>query len=317
MIKNSIQPSLTAYHLQVICTASETIELNEYIGSAIRGAFVEALYQRFEMNDELTPSEKIDEREKEGRWRDAPRPYAIRPPAAHKHTLTHGEKFSFGITLFDSSITLSPYVIMALRMMSREGIGRKVEANGWRRGRFIVNAVHAINLFTAATQSVYTAESNRITMPLSGMTYTDAEAFAAHLPEHITLQFLTPTRLKSENQIVQQVQLSVLVARLMERHDALSRIHNGTAFAREEREQFLEMARDVDVLNDNTYWTDVRSYSNRQRKKLDIGGNMGDLTLDHVPQSLAALLAWGTVLQVGKSATKGNGVYVVHSVGGD
>jgi hypothetical protein len=273
--------SLVAHHLHIDATVSVQLELNEHVGAALRGAFFEALRDRFCVNKQAQTcadcplvsacpvgSLVAPLRDEAPRGRDVPRPYAMRPPVDHAPTFTPGEPFSFGLTLFGCRLDLFPYVAMALHHMAQAGIGRRTQENNWRRGRFVVNQV--------------------------------------------TLRFLTPLRLTEGKKLVKCSLLRPLVERLLERHDFLAREYGGRMFEREERDRLIEVAGTVEVLRDKTTWADVSSYSRRQGKSTPIGGLMGEITFAGNLQPLLPLLAWGVVLQVGKDTTKGNGVYTMN-----
>ena len=319
-------PSLHAHHLHVRATVSEPLAFNEYAGAALRGAFFEALWGRFCVNKQAqvcadcplinacpVSSLVAPLRDEAPRGRDVPRPYAIRPPIGYRRTLNPGESFSFGLTLFGSHLNLFPYVAMALQQMAQSGIGRRTQENHWRRGRFMVDEVQAVNLLSGETKLVQSSNSNRVSVPDLPTTWADAEAFAARLPpDRLTLRFLTPLRLTDQQKLVKRWLLRPLVERLLERHDFLAREYGGHMFAREERDRLIEIAGTVEVLEDTTTWADVSSYSRRQGKSTPIGGLIGTITFVGHLQPLLPLLAWGIVLQVGKDTTKGNGMYAMN-----
>jgi len=317
--------SLHAYHLRVCAKVTGPLELNEHTGAALRGAFFEALWGRFCVNKEalvcancpLVQACPVSSliaplRDEAPRGRDVPRPYAIHPPVNHARSFKPGDSLAFGLTLFGCRLDLFPYVAMALHTMGTSGIGRRTQENHWRRGRFVVDEVQAVNLLSGETKLVQSSDSNRVTVPDLPTIWPDAEALAATLsPDRLSLQFLTPLRLTDQKKLVKRWLLRPLVERLLERHDFLAREYGGTVFELEERERLIEIASTVEVLEDKTTWADVSSYSRRQGKATPIGGLMGEITFAGNLQPLLPLLAWGMVLQVGKDTTKGNGVYEI------
>ena len=315
--------SLVAHHLNVRATVTEQLELNEHTGAALRGAFFEALWGRFCVNKQAptcadcplvnacpVSSLVAPLRNEAPRGRDVPRPYAIRPPVEHARTLKPGDQFSFGLTLFGYRLDLFPYVAMALQLMAQSGIGRRTQENNWRRGRFTVDEIQAINLLSGQTKLVQASGSNHVIVPDLPTTWVDAEALAATLPsDRVTLRFLTPLRLTDQQKLVKHSLLRPLVERLLERHDFLASEYGGQAFACDERNHLIEIASAAEVLQDTTTWEEVSSYSRRERKSTPIGGLMGAITFGGNLRPLLPLLAWGMVLQAGKDTTKGNGVY--------
>ncbi|HJT59369.1 MAG TPA: CRISPR system precrRNA processing endoribonuclease RAMP protein Cas6, partial [Ktedonobacteraceae bacterium] len=297
--------SLFAHHLQVSATVSEQLELNEHAGAALRGAFFEALWGRFCVNKQApacadcplvnacpVSSLVAPLRNEAPRGRDVPRPYAIRPPVEHARTLTPGDRFSFGLTLFGSCLDLFPYVAMALRLMTQSGIGRRTQENNWRRGHFTVDKIQAVNLLSGETKPVQASGSNHVSVPDLPTTWNDAETFAATLPsDRVTLHFLTPLRLTDQQKLVKHALLRPLVERLLERHDFLAREYGGQPFACDERNQLIEQAAAAEVVHDALCWEDVSSYSRRQGKSTPIGGLMGTMTFGGTLRPLLPLLA--------------------------
>jgi len=317
--------SLVAHHLHVRATVTEHMELNDHAGAALRGAFFEALWGRFCVNKDVqtcaecplvnacpVSSLVAPLRDEAPRGRDVPRPYTVRPPVDHTRIFKPGDSLSFGLTLFGCRLDLFPYVAMALHNMALAGLGRRTQENNWRRGRFVVDEVQAINLLSGDKQSIQPAGSNRIAVPDLPTTWADAEALAAKLsPNQVTLRFLTPLRLTDQKKLVKHSLLHPLVERLLERQDFLAREYGGQPFERELREELIEMAGTIEVFHDKTYWAEVSSYSRRQGKSTPIGGLLGEITFGGNLQPLLPLMAWGTVIQVGKDTTKGNGVYTI------
>lgn len=320
-----MESSLHAYHLCVCAKVTEPLELNEHSGSALRGAFFEALWGRFCVNKEAlvcancplvqacpVSSLVAPLRDEAPRGRDVPRPYAMRPPVEHTCVFKPGDSFTFGLTLFGCRLDVFPYVAMALQTMGRAGVGRRLQDNNWQRGRFVVDEVQVVNLLSGEVKPVQTADSKRVAVPDLPTRWADAEAFAARLrTDEVTLRFLTPLRLTEDKKLVKRWLLRPLVERLLERHDFLAREYGGKAFEAEMRFKLIEVADSVEVVQDATRWVELRSYSRRQHKGTPIGGLMGEMRYGGNIQPLLPLLAWGMVLQVGKDTTKGNGVYEI------
>lgn len=317
--------SLHAYHLRVCARVTEPMEVNEFVGAALRGAFFEALWGRFCVNKDAlvcadcplvlacpVSSLVAPLRDEGPRGRDVPRPYTVRPPVDYSRSFKTGDQFVFGLTLFGSRLDLFPYVAMALHTMGASGVGRRTQENRWQRGRFVVDEVQAVNLLSGEVKPIQKASSNRVAVPDLPTRWTDAEALAATLrSDQVTLSFLTPLRLIAKEKLVKHALLRPLVERLLERHDFLAREYGGKAFEAEERSRLIELASGVEVMRDATTWVEVRSFSRRQRVSTPISGLVGEITFVGDLLPLLPLLAWGMVLQVGKDTTKGNGVYVV------
>jgi hypothetical protein len=316
--------SLQAHHFQIRAAAKETVALRENTGSSLRGAFVDALWNRFCMNKTASTcvdcpliqgcpvsSLVVPQPKEQSRTRDITRPFAIRPPI-QTSTLQPGETFTFGLTIFGSRLELFPYVVMVLHVMGDAGIGQRVKDNAYQRGRFLIEEIKTVNPLTGIEQIIQAAGNNKFIFPNQPITWADAEARATMMPsDQITLHLLTPLRIEMEEQIIQKPLLRPFIARLQARHNALAQAYGGIPFGQEERMEMLKAAEDVEIAKDETRWIPLRSYSHRQKRAMPISGLTGKVTYKGNLLPILPLLLWGTVIQAGKSATKGNGVYEI------
>lgn len=317
--------ALTAHHLQVQATATAPLELRQHTGASLRGAFFGALWGRFCTNHAaptcascpLVPVCPVSAlvaplRDEAPRGRDVPRPFAIRPPVHHARIFGPGESFTFGLTLFGCGLALFPYIVMALHEMAHHGVGRRVPQNNWERGAFRINEIQAVNPLTGRAQTIQTAGSNQVQVPDLPITWADAVQQAASMPtDRLTLRFLTPLRLVEQKRLVKTPDLRPLVQRLLERHDGLARECDGTPVAADTRREWIAAAAAIVLERTDVYWVDLSSFSSRQRRTTPIGGLVGTATYRGDLRPLLPLLVWGTVIQVGKDTTKGNGVYSI------
>jgi hypothetical protein len=320
---------LTAYHLRVQARATAPLELRRYTGASLRGALCEALLHNFcAMPHEQTcagcslvqscPVSALVAplRDEAPRGRDVVRPFTVQPPITHAEQFGPNEGFSFGLTLFGCRLELFPYVVMGLQVMGQRGIGRRVAENNHLRGQFCIERIQAVNPLTGEVQPVQQADSSQVQVPAVPITWADAEQRAAGLPaDRLTLRLLTPLRLTYKDQrtgkkhIAKQPDLPVLVARLIERHDSLCREYGGQGFSRTSYLALKAAAEQVELMDQQITWVDLMSHSARLGRRTPIGGLVGTATYRGDLRPLLPLLVWGTVLQVGKDTTKGNGMY--------
>jgi hypothetical protein len=122
---------------------------------------------------------------------DPPRPFVLRAESLNRKTVEAGESFSFGLHLF---------------VLDRESLlafTTAFERIALHRGRAQLQAVDE-------TPITFNFEQNQ----------TDAR--------RIAVEFLTPTELKHQGELVQVPAFPVLFARIRERICALARFYNGT-----------------------------------------------------------------------------------------
>jgi hypothetical protein len=138
-------------------------------------------------------------------------------------------------------------------------------------------------------------------------------ARAARLPaDRLRLYLLSPLHLTAQGRPLDRFDLAVLVARLVERLDALQREYgapDGTTSTPEQRAAWQEAARAVRVAQDETHWATALSHSRRTGDSVSVGGLVGHVELAGDLAELRELLVWGELVHVGKNAVKGNGWY--------
>ncbi|NTU82284.1 MAG: CRISPR system precrRNA processing endoribonuclease RAMP protein Cas6 [Chloroflexales bacterium] len=316
---------LTTHHLTFTATALTAVALGEQSGSALRGAVAGALWGRFCANRAAPACDQCplmgvcpvaallapmrDEGQKGGEQR--PRPYVVRPPRDGARTYAPGEPLRFGLALFGSAAALFPYVVMAAGELEREGLGLRLPQLGGRRGTLRLGEIAAVNPLTGEHQPLYTAGTGQVRQPGLPIDAGAVRAYAATLPaDAITLHFHTPLRLIEQDRLLKRIALRPLVQRLMRRLDDLSIAYGEGPLGIDFR-ALLELAEGVRVAEDRTGWVDVVSSSSRQQRRTPIGGLVGSATFAGELGPLRELLAWGSLVHVGKNAVKGDGWYSV------
>ncbi|MGH7961214.1 MAG: CRISPR system precrRNA processing endoribonuclease RAMP protein Cas6, partial [Candidatus Binatia bacterium] len=135
------------------------------------------------------------------------------------------------------------------------------------------------------------------------------------LPSLLTLRFLTPTRLKYENQIAGDCEFHVFFRSLVRRIALLDYFHCGGEFLPQRRE-FVERARAIETVVSDLRWIDWERYSNRQQTRMRLGGFVGQVTYRGDCTEFLPYLLLGTYTHVGKNATFGLGEYRIEGIAG-
>jgi CRISPR-associated endoribonuclease Cas6 len=315
---------LVTHHLLFTTEVITPLELDEHSGSALRGNLFEAVWRRYCTNraaptcakcplHTLCPVSALVAplREENPRGRDIPRPYIIIPPLEGARFYAPGERLTFGLTLFGGIIQLLPYIMLSLNALEAAGLGKRMQEQDGRRGRFKVKQVESYHPLSGERQVIYRAEKAQVGISTLAVTTADVKAKATALAkEKITLNFLTPTRIKDQEHPIRHAEFRPLIHRLLERFSTLRvEYGNGREQSFDERKYYVDLAQQVQCIEDTTYWEKLSSYSRRTRQHTAIGGIMGRATFagDLVP--FRELLVWGELIHVGKNAVKGNGWY--------
>jgi hypothetical protein len=268
------------------------------------------------------------------------------PPQNDKTRYEAGEQLSFGLTLFGHALNLFPYVVMALRQAGSMGLGKRLpcaEANGrYLRGRFAVQSAQAINLLSGEVQDILQPNSTLVQRPDLPVTHAQVVEMSqrllnftsqpvipnsqlsitnCQLPINLTLRFKTPTRLVSDKTLLKEPHFAPLFHRLLDRWLALSREFGARSpagpveFAH--KNDLLALSDQVILVDNQTRWQEVWSYSARQQRKTPISGLVGQATYRasrEIWEMLLPYLLWGSVIHIGKNAVKGDGIIKVEEL---
>jgi len=341
--------NFTAHQLHFTCQVQTPILLNEHQGSAIRGALFQALRQQFCFTKEVKDCGEcalwatcpicflVATRDPQSeRGIEVPRPYTIEPPvermseAANLRIGTRqfvsssirryepGETLEFGLTLFAQALNLFPYVVLGSQALERGGLGKRLsesanERQGGRRrrGTFAIREIAAVNSLTGERQPILRRGDNLVQVPDVPVTNEQVQVLAAQLPKNrITLMFKTPTRIIERGKLLHAPTFRPLIQRLHRRLRDLTRQFTDTPWEFDFR-QVMAQAEAVRVVEDQTYWVELDSYSWRRKASTPMGGFVGQVTFEGDLEPFLPWLVWGEVVHVGKDAVKGNGWYEV------
>src|SRR5689334_18618896 len=183
---------LTTHHLDFSATARTPLELDEQAGASIRGALVGALWDRCCANQaaptcadcpllRVCPVAALiapmrEDGEPGGAQR--PRPYTVRPPLGLRR-FAPGDALDFGLTLIGQAAQLFPYVVMAAQGVEQTGLGRRLGANGGRRGALQIDAIAAVDPLTGARQPLYVRGQPQVQAPGLPVAPEDVAIYAA------------------------------------------------------------------------------------------------------------------------------------------
>lgn len=320
---------LTAHPLRFTARAETDIVFHEFAGSALRGALAQVLRRTFcpewragqtdVLHRALCPVCQLLSWERDTDTEgDVRRPYTLTPPLNAPARIEAGETFTFGLTLFGEKLAYLPYLVLAVRGMGDEGVGRRQD-NG-QRGRFSLERIDAVNHLTGATRTLLApgrAEVSTQTEPVTHAHVLQAAAdllvrLAAH-DGQLTLHFHTPLRLTQHKALQKQPFFAPLIKHVARRVLDLCAQHaGGRPAAVELKRDLFPEAQTVQMVANHTQWWDLAGYSSRLHRKQQLGGLIGSATYvaaDWAP--LLPWLVWGQVTQVGKNTVKGCGIYTI------
>jgi len=228
-----------------------------------------------------------------------PHPFILLPRLDRAVRLAKEEEFYIELVLLKVALPILPYIILAFEKMGQVGLGR-------HRYRFSIQQVEAMagNLWQGVFQGQLSLPDN---LGPSIGTYPQ-------IVSQVELSTYTPLRIKQGGGYLQHLPFEVLIRRLLRRLDDLSRLY-GEGELTVKIQSLLSQAENITTLRSNLHWTEVRRFSNRQQRHLNLGGLEGCISYVGELTPFAPWLVWGEALHVGQATSFGFGKYTLKFFG--
>ena len=301
---------------RIVLTAIEPIFMPEYSGSTLRGGFGHA-FRKIVCTKGLTkcqdcmlkgvcPYSYVFETSPPGTatqlssYKDIPRPFILDPLDTHGNYKT-GESLVFRLTLIGRGIDYLPYFLVSLRELGELGIGKG-------RGRFQLSKVVADSGINSG-EIIYSNETELVRNLDNSLVFDDiCKEIDSWAEDKIAVDFLTPTRITYQGRLSDELPFHVFIQRLMGRLSTLSYFHCGESIEMDFKE-FVSLANGIDIAESNLRWYDWSRYSNRQDRKMKLGGILGNIVYTGELKPFLPFIALGQYIHVGKNVTFGLGKY--------
>ena len=244
----------------------------------------------------------------------APHPFVIEPPLDSATIYEPGTSLTFGLVLIGKAIDYLPYFVYAFEELGRLGLGRD-------RGTYRLAEVRgeAVSGGETIWRTIYASDQKVLTNGF--LIRTGRDLFNAHDHDHdpahvhghahdheVTLHLLTPMRLRFDEALVNHLDFHVLIRNLLRRLSALSYFHCGQRFTFNFKE-LIATAQKVKAEKVELGWVDWTRYSNRQKRKIQMGGLIGQVTYNGPLAEFLPFLRLGELVHIGKGAVFGLGKY--------
>jgi hypothetical protein len=235
---------------------------------------------------------------------EVPRPFIIAPADDRREVIQAGQRLNFGLTLIGQGIHHLPYFLVVFKEMGATGLGKN-------RGKYQLLTVDGASPYGGRRYTpIYQA-------PAETIQADDVSIDGAVINQHagslgateITLEFVTPTRIKHQDRWVWEgPPFAVLVRSLLGRVSSLSYFHCGAEWKTDYR-GVVDQAAEVSITRSETHWEDWSRFSTRQKQRIEMGGLVGQVTYSGNLTPYLPLLAAGELVHVGKGTVFGNGQY--------
>ncbi len=223
-------------------------------------------------------------------------PYCFEPPQDLKTHWLPESSLQFSLLLFGETNDYLPYYIFALEKMGRSGIGTTMDK---KRCPFTLVSVkdHDRELYDPGRMKM-TGTSEPVDLQVAA--YEDQNL------ESMKVKLLSPLRIKLKQSFQQQLPFHVLIRGILRRVSSLFILYD-------EGEPDLDykglVRRAGEVADDPSglTWIDYLRYSNRQKKKMFLGGMTGKVSYQGNLAEFIPLMRLGSLLHIGKQTSFGLG----------
>lgn len=227
------------------------------------------------------------------KFNPAPPPYVLNPPLTNRQCFRPGSILDFELVLMGRAIDALPYFVHTFMELGKKGIGRE-------RGKFevlrmdVVRDQDVVQIYDGTTKTL--RELPAISPPPS------------HQDEitSITIQLLTPLRIKSGNHLATKLTFPLFFERLAQRVELLCAFY-GNGKPRPDFQALRDPASGIQVRGSHLHWYDWPRYSARQKTLMRLGGLRGSITFKGELGRFIPLLRMGEKVNVGQGTSFGLG----------
>jgi len=309
---------------KIIVKPKHKLYLPEYKGSTLRGGFGQALKRAVcvtrskECKDCLLKEKCVysyifetpppTETTRLRKYPYAPHPFVIEPSLEEKEKYEKEEELSFNLVLIGKAIDYFPYFVLAFDRLGEFGLGRG-------KGKYWLKEVRSLKGNSDNGYLIYSGEDKILNSSYALISGEDIleECKKYYGKRKITLNLLTPTRLKFEEHLIKDLEFHIFIRNLLRRISLLSYFHCGKEFKLDFKD-LIEKAKKVKREDSNLSWYDWQRYSARQNTKMLMGGFIGKVTFSFdgtSPGQFLPFILLGSYIHVGKGTSFGLGKYEI------
>ena len=240
---------------------------------------------------------------------DWPRPFVFRATHLDGRTVAPGETFRFDLNLFDMRSPAIAYLVLTFAQLAHEGLGPS-------RGRADLRDVAQLDAGGERAARIYDGETFLLREGPAPMTL-DLAAGAERVErvEHVRVRFVTPTELKSGQQLAEKPEFGVLAGRIRDRLSTLRELYGEGPLEMDFR-GFGERAARVKMTRCEIGRVDVARRSSRTGQVHPIGGFVGEAEYEGALGEFVPFLKAGKWVGVGRQTVWGKGEIAVQALHG-
>ena len=225
-----------------------------------------------------------------------PHPFIIQPPLDSKTEYGPGESLTFILVLLGRGLHFLPHFIASFDLASRKGLGMN---------RVPFRLLHVEQLLPGLSRPIWKEGMTLTGIPVEER--LEINPGSQQNSKTIDLRLLTPLRLMIKGKPSRDLSFLTLMKSVFRRLDLLDHAYGSGTFE-PDYSGYLSRAEQVEVATSDLFWHHWKRYSNRQKKKLYLGGLMGhvqfhgDMLSEFLPY-----LALAEKVHLGKGTVYGMG----------
>jgi hypothetical protein len=234
-----------------------------------------------------------------------PHPFVLRTAEEICGDKQQGDPFHFNLLLIGRANDLLPQMVYSVVNMGEAGVG---SGRGQGMGRFRLESV------TVGEHMLYT-DSERVLHTPEALPEIRLEAQSITDVQSVRIELQTPLRLKQQNSLQRDLPFHLLIRTGLRRLAALEDAY-GQGEPDLDYRGLVERAGRIGIQHAQLRWRELFRWSNRQRKKVSLGGLTGSVVYRGALGEFLPILDYCRQVNVGKQTTFGLGRIGIHHENG-
>lgn len=285
--------SLSYIHLKVILISKESAQLPPYLGSTLRGVIGHALKQDKDAYDYLYRNYVLSDYK-----RDILNPYMIIPPLQKQSSYPKGSELEFDLILLGDAQQYTVSVIKALNKIENLGLGAL-------RNPFVLKKVLHKQYQRIIWQDGYLNSNAIKNEELPYLSLSDVK--------RVVLQIHTPLRIRRKGKLLEMLDFPTIFRNITSRMEELTSRYGGWV-NEEEIARLMNFSQNIAVVREELRLEELKRYSNRQEKTIDLSGLMGSIEFEGELTKFVPWLYAIQILHIGRNTTFGMGNITVEFI---
>ncbi len=235
------------------------------------------------------------------KYKTVPHPFILEPPLHNGRLYKKGEEIKFSLIIIGKAINYFPFFVYTFEKCGEFGMGKG-------RGKFFLKKVQDDKeiLYDHLSKNIKSPRKKILEISESIELKEDKQNI-----ESITINILTPIRIKHERKLLTELYFFVLIKSLMLRLNLIHYFHCEERDLTWAYKDIIEEAKKIIIKESNIRWFDWSRYSSRQGTKMKLGGIIGKITYEGRIKPYMEILKAGEIFHVGKNTTFGLGKYEI------